>query len=56
MTAAWWRDRFVHGALGARATYVVGGAGDEPGPLTHDDKAIYWTDRSTGGVKKVAFK
>lgn len=43
-------------AGGARAVYVTGEAADEPGYLAHDDKAIYWTDKSTGGVRKIAFK
>ena len=41
---------------GARSVYAAGGATEEPGYLTHDDKALYWGDRSTGAIRKIAFK
>ena len=43
-------------AGGARSVYLAGDPTDEPGPLAHDDKALYWSDKSTGAVRKIAFK
>lgn len=40
---------------GSPAKYVAGTSGvDLPGQLARDAKAIYWVDKSTGAVKKVA--
>ena len=43
-------------AGGARTVYLAGDPTDQPGPLAHDDKALYWADKSTGAVRKIAFK
>ena len=41
---------------GPRAIYFAGEATEGPGYLAHDDGALYWADRSTGAVRKIAFK
>lgn len=50
---------YVAPVTGAAAAtkYVAGAAGvDEPGYLARDAKAIYWVDKSTGAVRKVALR